>query len=200
MMDETGFEDSLIIARGIRLDPSKMKFLLAFQAFRVMTKSTLDKKTSAYLKWWYVEEMRSAILTSPSCLLLSKGKFTVTMRFFVKKMGKESAWIAGRPALLSLSLEKRIIPRYSVVEVLLSKGLITKDFSLSAVFQSTENMFLQKFVNPYEEEAPELLNLYQKKVRISEKKQGSRLMSWRRGRGSRISKKHDGWWALPPIY
>ena len=177
-----------------------MKFLLAFQAFRVMTKSTLDKKTSAYLKWWYVEEMRSAILTSPLCLLLSKGKFTATMRFLVKKMGKESAWIAGRPALLSLSLEKRIIPRYSVVEVLLSKGLITTDFSLSAVFQSTGNMFLQKFVNPYEEEAPELFNLYQKKVRISEKKQGSRLMSWRRGRGSRISKKHDGWWALPPIY
>ena len=200
MMDEEGFQDSLVIARGLSLDPSKMKFLLAFQAFRVMTKSTLNKKTNAYLKWWYVEEMCSAFLKSPACLLLSKGKFMATMRFFVDKMGKESSWMAGRPALLLLSLEKRIIPRYSVVEVLLSKGLITKDFSLSAVFQSTENMFLQKFVNPYEEEAPQLLNLYQKKVRISEKKQGSRLMSWRRGRGSRISKKHRGWWELPPIY
>ena len=89
------------------------------------------------------------------------------MDFFVNKMGRESSLIANRPFLIGLSLEKRIIPRYSVVQVLLSKGLIDKDISLVVLFESTEKMFLEKFVNGYKEEAPQLLNLYQEKVNLS---------------------------------
>ncbi|RVX22211.1 hypothetical protein CK203_001519 [Vitis vinifera] len=84
-------------------------------------------------------------------------------------MGRESSLIARRPVLISHSLEKRIIPRYSVVQVLLSKGLIDKDFSLPTVFQSTEKMFLHKFVNVYKEEAPQLMKLYQEKINLAEK-------------------------------
>ena len=94
----------------------------------------------------------------------SKDKIMATMDFFVNKMGMKPSIIAHRPMLVSLSLEKRIIPRYSVVHVLLSKGLIKEDFSLRAVFESREKVFLHKFVNAYKEEAPQLLNLYQEMV------------------------------------
>ena len=68
------------------------------------------------------------------------------MDFFVNKMGKDSL-IARRPLLLIYSLEKRLIPHYSVVQFLLSKGLINKDLSFKAVFESNEKMFLHIFVN-----------------------------------------------------
>ena len=69
------------------------------------------------------------------------------MDLFVNKMGKESSLIARRPLLLSYSLEKRLIPRYSVVQFLLSKGLINKDLRFKSVFESNEKMFLHRFVN-----------------------------------------------------
>ena len=115
------------------------------------------------------EEIRLAFIKLPRCMTHSEDKIMATMDFFVNKMGRESSSIARRPQLISPSLEKRIIPRYSVVQVLLSKGLINKDFSLSAVFQSTEIMFLHKFVDVYKEEAPQLLNLYQEKLNLTKK-------------------------------
>ena len=69
------------------------------------------------------------------------------MDFFVNKKGKESSLIARRPLLFSYSLEKRLIPRYLIVQFLLSKGLINKDLSFKAMFESNEKMFLHRFVN-----------------------------------------------------
>ncbi|KAL7252023.1 hypothetical protein ACSBR1_013803 [Camellia fascicularis] len=68
-------------------------------------------------------------------------------------MGMESSMFARRPALLSLSLEKRIVPRCG--------GLIKKASSLRASLESTEKLFQNKFVNCHEEEAPELVKLYE---------------------------------------
>ncbi|KAI8009972.1 hypothetical protein LOK49_LG06G03219 [Camellia lanceoleosa] len=87
--------------------------------------------------------------------------------FLVNKMGMESSMFARRPALLSLSLEKRIVPRCGVYQVLLSKGLIKKASSLRASLESTEKLFQNKFVNCHEEEAPELVKLYKEKLELA---------------------------------
>ncbi|KAL7178108.1 hypothetical protein ACSBR2_031291 [Camellia fascicularis] len=82
------------------------------------------------------------------------------MDFFVNKIGWESSLIARKPVLVSLSLEKRIVPRWAAYEVLLSKGLIkNNNNSFINMLVSTEKCFLKKFVNCHEEEAPELLKL-----------------------------------------
>lgn len=87
------------------------------------------------------------------------------MDFYVNTMGWESSRIARRPKFVSLSLEKRIVPRCSVVQVLLSKGLIDKKhLGLATLLESTESSFLEKFVIRYNEQAPELLKLYQDKI------------------------------------
>ena len=159
------FKEILEEVKEMGFDPSKFKFVQAVHAMRAMSKSTWKRKIEVYKQWgWSEDEIRLAFSKSPCCMMLSEDKIMATMDFFFNKMGKKSSLIAPRPLLLSLSLEKRMIPRYSVVQFLLSKGLIDKDFSLTAVFQSTEKKFLQKFVNAYKEEAPQLLNLYQKKV------------------------------------
>ncbi|XP_028073200.1 uncharacterized protein LOC114275368 [Camellia sinensis] len=60
--------------------------------------------------------------------------------FFVNKIGWESSLIARKPVLVSLSLEKRIVPRWAVYEVLLSKGLIkNNNNSFINMLVSTEN-------------------------------------------------------------
>jgi len=69
-------------------------------------------------------------------------------------------------SILLPSLEKRVIPRAFVLKFLESKGLI-KDAKLAAPFQLSECLFLKKFVYCFEEEASQLLKLYEEKKDVS---------------------------------
>ncbi|RVW61788.1 hypothetical protein CK203_063336 [Vitis vinifera] len=75
--------------------------------------------------------------------------------------------IARYPTVFLRSLEKKIIPRCSVVKVLQMKGLVKKDLCLGILGCSEENFF-DKFVVKYEQDVPELLNVYQGKIGILE--------------------------------
>ena len=164
------FRENLEEVKKMGFYPSQMKFVIAIHAMRAMGKSTWERKIDAYKRWgWSEEEIRLAFIKLPRCMTHSEDKIMATMDFFVNKMGRESSLIARRPLLISLSLEKRIIPRYSVIQVLLSKGLIKNDTSLVVLFESTEKMFLRKFVNGFKEEAPQLMKLYQEKINLSKK-------------------------------
>ncbi|KAF2296012.1 hypothetical protein GH714_035667 [Hevea brasiliensis] len=60
------------------------------------------------------------------CMDLSVKKITKNMDFLVNKMGWLPADVARAPCVLCYSLEKRIVPRCSVVKVLLLKESISK--------------------------------------------------------------------------
>ncbi|XVE65646.1 hypothetical protein DITRI_Ditri08aG0016800 [Diplodiscus trichospermus] len=63
------------------------------------------------------------------------------------------------------SLEKRIILRCSVLQYLLSKGLIEEDYDVQRVLMCTEKQFILKFLTPFED--PHLLKLYEEKPGLS---------------------------------
>ena len=127
------FKEILEEVKEMGFDPSKLKFVLAVKAMRAMSKSTW--KIEVCKQWgWSEYEICLAFSKSPCCMMHSEDKIMATMDFFINKMGEKSSLIAPWPLLLSLRLENRMIPQYSVVQFLLSKGLIDKDFSLTAVF------------------------------------------------------------------
>jgi mTERF domain-containing protein len=97
-------------------------------------------------------------------MMLSEKKIMKGLDFFVNKMGWPSKEIVHCPVILFLSLEKRIIPRCKVIQVLWSKGLIKKDISLNTVLLPVEKRFLERFVTKFEEEVPQLLSVYEGKV------------------------------------
>ena len=166
MVKQSHFRKVLEEVKEMGFDPSKKAFSAAVYGLRGMSKTTWERKINVFKSWgWSEEDIRLACLKLPWTMMRSKDKIMAGMDFFVNRMGMRSSIIAHYPILLGLSLEKRIIPRYSVVQILLSKGLIKKDFSLSAVFNSTEQAFLDKFVNVFKEEAPQLLNLYHEMVK-----------------------------------
>ena len=89
------------------------------------------------------------------------------MDFLVNKMGQEPAAIVRYQSVLYPSLEKKIIPRCSVVKVLQMNGLVKKDLCFSFL-GSSEIAFFNRFVMNYEQDVPELLKLYQGKIDIFE--------------------------------
>ncbi|XP_057485227.1 uncharacterized protein LOC130771600 [Actinidia eriantha] len=127
-----------------------------------MAKSTWEKKVDVYRKWgWTEDEILVAFKKHPWCMTASEDKINGVMDFLVNKMGLESSLVARRPKLISLSLEKRTVPRCAVYQVLLSKGLINSNaISLMTFLMTSEKLFLEKLGNRHKEEAPELLQLY----------------------------------------
>ncbi|XVF38681.1 hypothetical protein REPUB_Repub20aG0122900 [Reevesia pubescens] len=157
------FKAAVEEVKKMGFDPLKYAFLEAVHAFIIRGKSLWERKFSLYKKWgWSDEEIWSAFRKIPRVMLISEHNINATMDFYINKMGYKSQYFANRPILLLSSLEKRIIPRCSVLQYLLSKGLIKEDYDVRRVLQCTEKQFLQKFLNPFED--PHLLKLYEEKL------------------------------------
>ncbi|XP_052875553.1 transcription termination factor MTERF15, mitochondrial-like [Gossypium arboreum] len=152
------------------IDSSRKKFLVAVYAFRSMSKSTLEKKIDVYRRWgWSDQEINEAFRRYPLCMTVSEDKIMFTMDFLVNKMGYSSTHIAKQPSFLTRSLEKRIMPRALFARELISQGLVN-EFKLSALFDTSEKVFIRMLVDRFVNKAPDLLKLYKEKLKISEKK------------------------------
>ncbi|XP_058202706.1 uncharacterized protein LOC131317150 [Rhododendron vialii] len=165
MMRSNEFQQIVEDVEKMGFDPSKGSFLRAIHVLRAVSKSMWEKKVEVYKKWgWTEDEILVAFKHQPEYMEASKDKINRVMDFAVNQLGWESSLVARRPILFSLSLEKRIVPRFAIYQVLLSKGIIkTKYISLNTLVIS-EKQFLEKFVVRYNEEAPKLLKLYKEKL------------------------------------
>ncbi|CAN1329308.1 hypothetical protein LINPERPRIM_LOCUS34633 [Linum perenne] len=97
---------------------------------------------------------------------LSVKKIMANMDYLVNEMGFDAMDIAARPVLISFSLKKRIVPRHTVLRVLVSKGLIESVCSVQAL-AVTDACFEKKFLVPYKVQAPELVELFRDTVRAA---------------------------------
>ena len=160
----TRFVEAVQRVMEMGFDPLKTVFVLAIQVLLKTSKPKLESKLELYKRWGWSKDMAlSAFKRHPNCMLLSEEKITKAMDFLVNKMGWPSANIAINPVVLFLSLEKRIMPRFSVIQILLAKDLVKNDLSLSTILIRNERRFLEKFVIKFQDNIPQLLNVYQGK-------------------------------------
>ncbi|RHN72304.1 putative transcription regulator mTERF family [Medicago truncatula] len=165
-MNPPRFEKAVVEVKELGFKPETTFFIVALRA-KINRKFLWERKIDVYKKWgWSEESFVSAFLKYPWCMLASVNKIEATMNFFVDHMGWNPIVLAKHPILLLLSLEKRVIPRAFVLKFLESKGLI-KDAKLAAAFKVSEDVFLKRFVTCYEEEASQLLKLYEEKKDVS---------------------------------
>ncbi|KAG5560963.1 hypothetical protein RHGRI_004105 [Rhododendron griersonianum] len=168
MMRSNEFRQIVEDGEKMGFDPSKGSLLRAIHVLRAVSKSTWEKKVEVYKKWgWTKDEILVAFKLYPDCMRASEDKINRVMDFAINQIGWESSVIARRPVLISLSFEKRILPRFAIYQVLSSKGIIkAKGISWTAL-STSEKLFLEKFVIRYREEAPELLKLYKEKLELA---------------------------------
>ncbi|KAM3707656.1 hypothetical protein ACB098_02G042100 [Castanea mollissima] len=163
------FKEIVEEVKEMGINPLRRSFVQAVLAIRGMNKSTWERKVNAYKRWGLSEdEILVAFAKSPSCFQASEDKIMKVMDFLVNKMGLEASLIVQRPTLITLSLEKRLIPRASAIQFLQSKGLVKMNFYLPKAFEYAEELFLQRFVLSNKEEASELLQLYKEKMDFPE--------------------------------
>ncbi|KAK7304998.1 hypothetical protein VNO77_42896 [Canavalia gladiata] len=160
-MKHSKFVEAIKAVEEIGFNPLKITFVLAVQVLLTLSKAKRELRFQLYEGWGWDREMTlQAFRKFPNFMKLSEEMFTKKMSFLVKDMGLLSKDIAEYPPVLGYSLEKRIIPRFLVIKILVSKGLLEKNLHFSSFICLPEECFLKKFVENFPEDMPLLADVY----------------------------------------
>ncbi|KAL6500377.1 hypothetical protein OROHE_025743 [Orobanche hederae] len=165
------FKEVVEEVKRMGFDPAKSMFVMAIHARAGKGNMALwDRCYEIYSKWgWSEDDILMAFRKHPNCMICSEKKITSFLEFVVNDLGREARTVARCPYIILFSMERRIIPRCSVVHLLSLKGLVKKDWSMSSVLCPAERDFVDKFVTRYAKELPELHDIYlSKKARAVE--------------------------------
>ncbi|PKI65072.1 hypothetical protein CRG98_014541 [Punica granatum] len=156
--------EAMRVLKEMGFEPRKATFLHALSAVLGMSKSSWESKARVYQNWgWSEEEFLSAFRKFPLCMLSSEDKINRIMSLFVDRMGWKPSLIANNPILLTKSFEKRILPRASVLQFLLSECLIDKRHSLVQFFTMPEKDFMKRLAK-FPGVAPRIMAIYNKEL------------------------------------
>ncbi|XP_077247610.1 transcription termination factor MTERF15, mitochondrial-like [Tasmannia lanceolata] len=166
-LNNSRFSEIVAMVKKTGFNPVKAHFIVAVRVMSGMSKLNWEGKVGVLRSLgWSEDEIFSSFKMYPVYMVISEQKIRRGMDFFVNKMNCKPSVISRNPNILSYSLEKRVVPRCSVLQVLMSKGLIKKDLCLSPVLTASEKKFLEKFVIKNQERVPEILSVYKGKMEL----------------------------------
>ncbi|CAL9771455.1 unnamed protein product [Musa acuminata subsp. burmannicoides] len=108
---------------------------------------------------WSESEFSSAVMKNPTFLCISLDMLRRKVEFFINVVAYTPSFIASHPNLLLSSLQKTVIPRFRVLEMLNTKGLWTRRGTFLSYVTISNTKFMEKIVLPYKEKVPELLDI-----------------------------------------
>ncbi|KAL3613432.1 hypothetical protein CASFOL_042695 [Castilleja foliolosa] len=124
---------------------------------------TINKKITLLQTLGFTkDECKEMFVKAPVCLHLSEAKLKRAVAFYIDTVMLDKSVLVGTPILLGFSLEKRVIPRYKVLEMIKSKRLLKKASLFTAIFL-TDKKFVENFILRFnEDDAKELQVAYEK--------------------------------------
>ncbi|KAF8395581.1 hypothetical protein HHK36_019531 [Tetracentron sinense] len=160
------FRETFMKTIEMGFDSSSLMFAYGFIKLSGMKKGTWEAKMAVYRSFgWPEDEILSMFRKQPICMGFSEKKISTALDFFMNKLNWTRAYISKYPTALFLSLEKRTMPRCSVFEILLSKGLMKKG-NMGKALKVAEDDFLKNYVVKYQEDLPQLLKIYRSKMGV----------------------------------
>ncbi|XP_065865116.1 transcription termination factor MTERF8, chloroplastic-like [Euphorbia lathyris] len=147
--------------KNLGLEPNAPMFLHALKVMISMSASTWEKKIG-FMKsiGWNEEEILKAFNRHPYFLGFSEAKIRNALHFYLNIVKLEPKSLVAYPVLLGLSIEKRIRPRFNVLNLLESEKLIEIKKGFKKEFMISEKDFKKKYVDPYISKVPGLLAMY----------------------------------------
>ncbi|XP_074560250.1 transcription termination factor MTERF8, chloroplastic-like [Curcuma longa] len=109
---------------------------------------------------WSDDDFVAAFQKCPTFPLKSSMTLQRTMEFLINEAGYASSYIAIRPILLLMSLERRLIPRHRILATLKSRGHCESDYKATTYMMLSEAKFVEKYIILYKDRYPDLSELY----------------------------------------
>ncbi|CAL9060190.1 unnamed protein product [Musa banksii] len=112
-----------------------------------LSRSRFDATFATLMSFgWSQPDSIAAFRRHPAIWNLSKKNLCDKMTFLMKEAGCELTYIIYRPVLLTYSLEKRLRPRYEVINFLDQNKLLDKGHNLLSLVKLSEEKFRNKFL------------------------------------------------------
>ncbi|XP_074338089.1 uncharacterized protein LOC141675277 [Apium graveolens] len=150
---------------GFELESSY--FCNAMHALCFLTDSTWKSRCGLFRRFGFSNsEILSMFKKLPLVMCYSENNIKEKVEFFLNKLQWPVLRLSSYPTVLSYSLEKRIIPRCSVLQVLFLKNITSESYMLSSILVMAEKQFFKDFVTAYKDEVPEVIEAHQGKLRF----------------------------------
>nr|XP_009380778.1 PREDICTED: uncharacterized protein LOC103969082 [Musa acuminata subsp. malaccensis]XP_018675042.1 PREDICTED: uncharacterized protein LOC103969082 [Musa acuminata subsp. malaccensis] len=151
-----------LVARADELGMPRQSrmFMCILDALLMVSKERFEAKVELMRSFgWSESEFSSAVRKNPTFLGISLDMLRRKVDFFINVVGYTTSFIASHPTILLYSLQKRVIPRFRVTEMLKLKGLWTGKYKFTSILVFSDAKFMEKFVLPHKENVPELLDI-----------------------------------------
>ncbi|XP_050270838.1 uncharacterized protein LOC126714648 [Quercus robur] len=159
------FKEVVCAIKDMGFDPMRRSFILGVRSMSLISKVNWEKKKEVLRSFgWSENDFLTAFRVQPMLMICSEKKIRNVLDFLTTKGGLMSLDVARCPNLFLISMEKRMIPRCAVLQVLMSKGLVSKDIDLVWQLNHRKEDFEKKFLTPFMEEVPAVIEAYQGKM------------------------------------
>jgi len=143
------------------VSPHSTMFLYAIHVLGCLNEKNIESKCQVFESFgWDRSDVVDLFRRNPLCFGLSERKIKAALGFYMNQLGYDPGFIIKLSVLLGYSLEKRVFPRHLVLQLLKDKGLIGEDLAFHRAFGMNEPQFLNKYIRPFEDEVPNLHNIY----------------------------------------
>ncbi|KAG8373318.1 hypothetical protein BUALT_Bualt11G0011500 [Buddleja alternifolia] len=105
-------------------------------------------------------ECNEMFVKTPMLFKSSEEKLRGGIEFFLHTLKLDKSVLVGSPAFLTFSLEKRMIPRYKIFEMIKSRNLLEKEPSFLGVLILPNEKFVEKYILRFADDAKDLLVAY----------------------------------------
>ncbi|KAJ0803068.1 putative transcription regulator mTERF family [Helianthus annuus] len=161
IMSESDLKElvSKVLDMGFSIDNRML--VHAIYTVSCLSDKTFERKLDLFRSYGFTkDEFLSMFKKAPGLLRVSEAKLKTGIGFFVNTVKFDREVLVRRPSCLMLSLEERVIPRFKVLDMMMSKRILKKMPKFLNVMWLPEDEFLEKFISKDRNHAEELLLAY----------------------------------------
>lgn len=147
--------------KSLGVSPGSAMFLEALSTVSNLSEATLESKSRLLRSYgWSEAELLRAFQQFPIILRLSEEKLRRAMDFLLKEAGYQPSYVARRAVLLGYSIDRRLIPRFYVLQFLKNRGLPGGDNDLLTAMMISEKKFMAKYLALVQQALPGIADSY----------------------------------------
>ncbi|XP_074556010.1 uncharacterized protein LOC141811845 [Curcuma longa] len=163
LTDTARFNEAFDKIKKMGICPKKITFAHALGVLAVMPKKLWQQKVENLRELGWSQDHMSwrPSAKHPHIARVSMEKMRKAVKFVEENLAWTPEHTVKYPTVLSMSLEKRMMPRYAVLSILMHKGLIKTGFTGFHFLISSKN-FQMEYVTKYQDKAPEIVEAYKR--------------------------------------
>ncbi|RVW65483.1 hypothetical protein CK203_022093 [Vitis vinifera] len=150
-------KDSVRRVDEMGCDRKSKMYLHAIRNLSSMTLENWELKLKLFRSLGFSEnEIVTSFRKAPQVFALSERKIIEGTRFLLTVGNSDMSYLVNHAELLIFSIEKRLKPRFRVLEFLQGKNLLPKRPSVTTICKISNKQFIGKYVLPYSNEVGDL--------------------------------------------